>query len=89
MQFDWNICPPAERCTLRLRALYEQAGYRRFRCARFKAGSQPAHELDVGVSDNVVIAALFFEQGQRLCQRLCQKVALRGADLTKPHGNMA
>lgn len=36
MQFDWNICPPAERCTLRLRALYEQAGYRRFRCARFE-----------------------------------------------------
>ena len=28
MEFDWNICPRPERCTLQLRALYEQAGYR-------------------------------------------------------------
>ena len=36
MPFDWNICPRPERCTLQLRALYEQAGYRKFRCARFE-----------------------------------------------------
>ena len=36
MEFDWNICPRPERCTLQLRALYEQAGYRKYRCARFE-----------------------------------------------------
>lgn len=30
------VCGPVERCTLRLRALYEAAGYRKFRCARFE-----------------------------------------------------
>ena len=30
------VCGPVERCTLRLRALYESAGYRKFRCARFE-----------------------------------------------------
>ena len=36
MELDLTRFSPAERCTLQLRALYEQAGYRKFRCARFE-----------------------------------------------------
>ena len=36
MELDLNRFSPAERCTLQLRALYEDAGYRKFRCARFE-----------------------------------------------------
>ena len=35
-QLDLTNFPAAERCTLQLRALYEQAGYRKFRPARFE-----------------------------------------------------
>ena len=36
MQLDLTNFPPAERCTLQLRVLYEAAGYRKYRCARFE-----------------------------------------------------
>ena len=36
MQLDLQYLAPAERATLRLRGLYEQAGYRKFRCSRFE-----------------------------------------------------
>lgn len=36
MELDLSRFTPAERCTLRLRSLYERAGYRKFRCARFE-----------------------------------------------------
>lgn len=36
MQLDISRFTPAERSTLRLRVLYENAGYRKFRCSRFE-----------------------------------------------------
>ena len=36
MQLDLSHFSPVERSTLRLRVLYEQAGYRKYRCSRFE-----------------------------------------------------
>ena len=36
MEFDFSILKPQERASLRLRALYEQAGYRKFHMGRFE-----------------------------------------------------
>lgn len=36
MQLNLNAFSPSERSTLRLRALYEAAGYKKYRCARFE-----------------------------------------------------
>lgn len=36
MQLELSTFTPAERATLRLRVLYEKAGYRKFRCSRFE-----------------------------------------------------
>ena len=36
MNLDLTTFSPAERSTLQLRALYEQAGYRKYRMARFE-----------------------------------------------------
>lgn len=36
MQLELGTFTPAERATLRLRLLYEKAGYRKFRCSRFE-----------------------------------------------------
>lgn len=36
MDFDWNILTPQERVSLRLRQLYERAGYRKYRMSRFE-----------------------------------------------------
>ena len=36
MEIELNRFTPAEQATFRLRALYEQAGYRKYRASRFE-----------------------------------------------------
>ena len=36
MEIQLENFTPAEQATFRLRALYEQAGYRKYRCSRFE-----------------------------------------------------
>ena len=36
MEFDFSILKPQERASLRLRAIYERSGYRKYRMGRFE-----------------------------------------------------